>query len=433
VLNKVMVVADEIPVSLVALRAYATRVSGNDRIRLVACWITGVALAAIVVRHGVSSWRGLPDRRAPFGSDFRMNLWGPAILTSEGRNPWLPANSVPRFGIYSPSPVLPASYLLFPLFKWWGLVLTLQLWVTASLAITVVATRRVAKGLGLSNARASLMGLIVAISPVAEYNVNLAQFGVVALAACAIVVPMGVEHRTLHFAERCGYVMVIAVMFGKPTHAATLLLAELVFRRSIKWAMMAGAALVAMSALSFGVISARSGISVATLIRTMLDTAHNFADEAGSLGSRTDFLSEWTSSLVFDICAALAAIVGAKIVSDSTRLTLVQRFAVAMCLLTAFSYHHIYDTLPVLVALCALAFSLRGLARWVLVGALVLCEWLATPPLVGRFVARWLDVRWFDFRARLVFVLCVVVSASIIVNSQSSRRAGTSTVAPTGA
>jgi hypothetical protein len=403
---------------MVALRARWVERARQGRSITTLMSVVCIVLGAVVVRHAIGSWQALSNHQAPFGSDFRMNLWGPAILTSEGKNPWLPANSVPRFGIYSPSPVLPASYLLFPVFKWCGLMVTLKLWVTASLVTTVMATRRVARGLGASLHVALALGLLVAISPVSEYNVNLAQFGAVGIAACAVMVPTGPHRRWLHRVERLSYIAMIAVMFGKPTHAATLLLAEWVFQRSMKRSLMAGAALIAMSAVSFAVISARSGISVPDLMHTMFATAHNFADEAGSLGSRTDLLSQWTTSLVFDLSAALAAIVGAKIVSESTRLTLVQRFAVAMCLLTAFSYHHIYDTLPVLVALCALAHSRRDRWRWVLAVTLVAINWLATPPLIGGLVERWLDVRWFDFRSRLVFAVCVMVAAVIVVKAR---------------
>jgi hypothetical protein len=67
----------------------------------------------------------------------------------------------------------------------------------------------------------------------------------------------------------------------------------------------------------------------------------------------------------------------------------------AMCLLTAFTYHHLYDTLRALVAVCALALSLRGPLRWGLLVALVSIDWLAATSVVGRITAHSSDVVWF--------------------------------------
>ena len=83
---------------------------------------TALLCVLIALIAGLAAYRMQPlladSRDAPatgIGTDYRATVYGPNILVSEHKNPWDADESVPRFGPYPATPILPVSYAAYPL------------------------------------------------------------------------------------------------------------------------------------------------------------------------------------------------------------------------------------------------------------------------------------------------------------------------------
>jgi len=166
------------------------------------------------------------------------------------------------------------------------------------------------------------------------------------------------------------------------------------------------------------VIRARTGLAFGDLI----ESARSAGELLGSVpvnrmdGDRLDVLSLFWPSPVLDV-VMLAVAVGVIVWVHRLRdTTLHERILLGTTAATLLTYHHIYDTMP-LLALTAATAILWGRWRGVVLGvALVVVGWIDG---VHALSMAWQDlvgIDWFVLRSRLVFLLSLAVAAMVVID-----------------
>ena len=153
---------------------------------------TALLSVLIVLIAGLAAYRMQPliaDSRdasaTGIGTDYRATVSGPNILVSEHDNPWDADASVPRFGPYPATPILPVSYTAYPLLTRIDYRNGLTVFLCSSILLVVVGCGRIARSLGLSRLMALLVSSAVVLSPTNLYNLALGQTGAGLVAAVA--------------------------------------------------------------------------------------------------------------------------------------------------------------------------------------------------------------------------------------------------------
>lgn len=399
-----------------------------ERHRHVLLWVIAGLLLLLAGRAIISDTVAVSNGDDPGrGMDFRITMFGPSTNISEGLDPWDIDNAVPRFGIFPPSPYLPSLYTPFPLIAAVAAATSAALLVAWSGVLTVLASSAIARALGRSVPASLIIGAIVVLSPVSRYNLFLGQFGVGALAAVAyFAVRSRPRPQVIDHVEAAVYLVTMCLFFVKPTFALTALAAELAFRRSAWCVAKLTAVVLALSAVMFAVISIRTDTGVIDLVQSVRSSSTELGglEVNGLAGDRIDLPLLAVHSGVADlvaiaVCAAL--LVWINRLPDTT---LLERLFFGLAAVTLLTYHHMYDTLPLLVVLLFLvtAWPLRR-AVPLAVGLLVV-GWVRD---VGPVVSVWeglTGAEWFTLRAKLSFALCVVVTAVMILDRRRRRSGG---------
>ena len=392
----------------------------HDRRRVgIAIWVACGLLTLLAVQRFWPMIDGAASGDIRYGEDFLTAVFGPNQLISEGVDPWSVSAAVPRFGSYPATPIIPSSYLAFPILEPIGAAAAVTGWMLISLFITVFGTRAVMRSLALPLDVSMLVALLVVVSPVSLYNIEQGQTGAGLVAAVAFfAIRAHPEPRWWHRPEAWLYIGTIFFFFAKPTFALGFLAAELAYRRTAKlWAAFV-AAIVVLGTISMFVIRARTGLSFGDLI----ESARSAGELLGAApvnrmdGDRLDVLSLFWPSPALDV-VMLAVAVGAVVWVHRLRdTTLHERILLGTTAATLLTYHHIYDTMP-LLALTAATAIIWGRWRGVVLGvALVVVGWIDD---VNALSTAWQDlvgIDWFVLRSRLVFLLSFAVAAMVVID-----------------
>jgi hypothetical protein len=298
-----------------------------------------------------------------------------------------------------------------------------------TILITVLGTRSIVRSLGCSAAASWLIALLVLNSPPSLYNVEQGQTGAGLIAAAAFfAVRARSNPRWWDHAEAGLYLATICYLFAKPTFALGFLAAELAYRRRAKLFLIIAPTVVVLGSISMLVISARTNTSIGTLV----DSARAAGELLGEApvnrmdGDRLDLLSLFWPSPVLDVLMLLVAAALVVLVNRMRDATLHERLLLGTTAATLLTYHHIYDSLP-LLAMVAATVVLWGLRRGVvLAGALVVVGWIDD---VNRISMAWEDtigIVWFVLRSRLIFFLCIAIAVIVLVEHR--RRTAMSSV-----
>ena len=356
------------------------------------------------------------------GTDYRAIVYAPNILVAESENPWDADASVPRFGPHPTAPVWPVNYITFPLLSRVDYTTGLTFFLYCSILLVVVGCGRIARSLGLSRLVALLVASLVALSPVHLYNIALGQTGAGLVAAVAFFAVRARENPMWwHQLEKWIYGGTILLLFAKPTFAITFLAANLAYERSTRMFLRFLSVAFAIGLASFILIVLRSGLSVGTILRSMRSSSTILSQDVanGVDGDRLDFLSLLWPSALIDLAALVAVTVGLLWLNRMTHAGLRERLIMGIGLVTIGTYHHTYDSLPLLALLCvtALLWPLRRALPLAI--ALVVSGWLYGLNAVRKAITNVITIDFFALSARIIFVVVVAV---LIVTYRDSQR-----------
>ncbi len=360
------------------------------------------------------------------GVDYRITMYGPSTNISEGLDPWDVDNAVPRFGEVPPSPYLPSLYVPFALIAAVSAATSAAVLAAWSGVLTVAASSAIARALGASTPVSLIIGALVLMSPDSRYNLFLGQFGVAALAAVAyFAVRSRPRPGPLDHVEAAVYLVTLGVFFVKPTFALTALAAELAFRRSAWCVAKLTALVLVISSVMFVVIAIRTDTGVLDLVSSV----RNASTELGALevnglaGDRIDLPLLVIHSGLADLVALAVCAAVLVWINRLPDTTLLERLFLGLAAVTLLTYHHMYDTLPLLVVLLFLV-TVWPLRRAVpLAVALLVVGWLRD---VGPVVSVWESLtgaEWFALRARLSFAVAAVVTVVVLLDRRRRRTA----------
>jgi len=348
------------------------------------------------------------------GSDFKIAVYGPNVLVSEGRNPWDADNSVPRFGDAPASPILPSSYTLHPLLTRLGYPNSLTAFIILSALVVAFGTRSICRSIGLGFYTSLVIALIVSLSTTERYNIALGQTGAALIAAMAF---FAVRHapvrRWWHVAEQFLHGATILVFFAKPTFALAFLAADLAYSRTMRTFVRAAAVVIAVGGLHLLWMAHDTGVGLGGLVRSIRVSADFLLTQPLQRlsGDRTDLLNLLTQSTVVDVLA-LAVCAAALVWLNRLRsTTLFERLLLGTTMLTALTYHHIYDTLPLVTLLLACILLWPWPSATAVAAGLVITGQVRTFGFLSRRIQDLIGIDWFALQARLVFFVCVGVTA----------------------
>lgn len=393
---------------------------------------TAVVCLLIVSITGLAAYRLQPiiadSRDAPasgIGADYRVNTYGPNIMVSEGQNPWDADASVPRFGDYPAPPVWPVSFTAYPMLSRFDYTTGLTLFMFSSIMIVAVGCRRIARSLGLSKLLALLIGSLVALSPAHLYNVALGQTGVGLVAAVAFFAARARQNPSWwHHVERWAYGATILFLFAKPTFALTFLAANFAYERSARVFGRFLAAAAAIGLVGFVLIVARSDAGIGEILRSMRKTSTDLGAVPVNRmdGDRLDFLSLVFPSPLFDLVALAAVAVGLLWLNRMANATLRERLVIGVGLVTIGTYHHMYDSLPLLALMCCTVVVWPVRRALLLSIGLIVPGWLYGFNAVRNAIAEVVPIDFFALSARLVFVVIASVMAVTLRDIRTQTR-----------
>lgn len=366
------------------------------------------------------------SRNAPatdIGTDYRAILYAPNILVSESKNPWDPNESVPRFGPNPTAPIWPVNYIAYPLLSRFDYTTGLTFFLFCSVLLVMVGCRRIARSLGLSRLVALLVASVIALSPAHLYNVALGQTGVGVVAAVAYFAVRAHENPMWwHQVEKWIYAATILLLFAKPTFALTFLAANLAYERSTREFLRFLGVAFAIGLASFISILVRSGASVGTVLKSMRATGTILSADAGNGldGDRLDFFSLLHPSPLIDVVAIIAVIGGLIWLNRNLHGDLRQRLVMGVGVVTIGTYHHTYDTLPLLALLVVTVLVWPRRRAVPLAIALVVPGWLYGFTAVRKAITDVITIDWFALSARIIFL--VVVAVLVVTYRESERQ-----------
>lgn len=400
-------------------------------------WRTALLCIVIALTASLAVYRLQPlladSRDAPatgIGSDYRATVYGPNILVDEHKVPWDADESVPRFGPYPAPPALPVSYVAYPAFARAEYSTGLTLFLGCSIVLVAFGTRRIARSLGLSQLLAALVTSLVLLSPTHLYNVALGQTGVGVVTAVAFFATRAViAPRWWHQVEKWTYGAITLLLFGKPTFALTVLAANFAYERSARVFWKFTAAATGVGLLMLGLIVMRSDESVGGVLKMMRasSTTLSRVEVNGMDGDRLDFISLLFQSAVIDVIALAAVALGLWWLNRLEHATLRERLVMGLGLVTAGTYHHVYDSLPLLALICATVLIWPIHRAAILAVASVLAGWLYGFNAVREVITHWIAIDYFALSARIIFL---IVAITMTVTYLDARRRETNPVGP---
>lgn len=380
---------------------------------------TALVWILVALIAGLAAYRVQPlladSRDAPatgIGTDYRATVYGPNILVAEHNNPWDAEQSVPRFGPYPAPPVWPVSYIAYPLLNRVDYTTGLTLFMVCSILLVAGGCARIARSLGASRASSLLVACLVVLSPTHLYDLALGQTGAGMVAAVAFFAARAVKQpRYWHIAEQWIYGATILFLFAKPTFALTFLAANLAYDRSARVFLRFLAAAVAVGLANFIAIVVRSGEGLGDVVRSMRDSSTTLSEVAVNRmdGDRLDFLSLLHPSALIDIVALIAVVGGLMWLHRLQSVDLRERLVLGVGLVTIGTYHHTYDSLPLLALLCVtvLVWPLRRSVPLAI--GLVLPGWLYGFNAVRTVITDVIKIDFFALSARLITLVVVAV------------------------
>ena len=400
---------------------------------------TGLLCVVVAFVAGLAAYRMQPliaDSRdalaTGIGIDYRAIVYAPNILISERENPWNPEASVPRFGPHPTAPIWPVAYVAFPLLSRIGYTTGLTFFLLCSALLVVGGCGRIARSLGLSRLAALLVASLVALSPTHLFNVALGQTGAGAVAAVAFFAVRCRENPMWwHQLEKWIYGAAILLLFAKPTFAITFLAANLAYERSARVFLKFLAAAFAIGLASFVSIVLRSGEGVGTILRSMRATSSILGQDTGNGldGDRLDFISLFWPSSTIDLVALVAVAAGLLWLNRLTNADLRERLVLGVGLVTIGSYHHPYDSLPLLALLCV-TLSVWPAPRKALLGiGLVASGWLYGFTALRKAITRVITIDFYALSARMIFI--VVVGVLVVTYLDIRRRQNADSITST--
>ncbi len=381
------------------------------RIWLLCLVIAAVAaLAAVRLQPLIADAPDAPSRNA--GVDFRVNLYGPNVLVSEGKNPWNPALSVPRFGVFPASPIWPTSYSVHPLLARLDYSSVLTGFMCVSVLLVFQGSRRIVRSLGVNSVMASLVGALVVLSPTHLYNVALGQTGVGPVVLVAFFAVRAQANRSWwHHLELWLYGATALMLFAKPTFALTFLAANLAYENSARVFARFFAAAAGIGLVAFVYILVRSDVGLGSIVRSMRESSTILGDAPVNRmdGDRLDFLSLIAPSPLIDLLM-LAVVVGVLVwINRLPDTVLRERLVLSVGVVTIGTYHHVYDSLPLLALMCATVL-IWPLARAVaLAVGLVVSGWLYGLLAITNAITSVVSIDPFALQSRIIFLLVLAV------------------------
>lgn len=387
-------------------------------------WRTRLLCVVIALTTALALYRLQPliadSRDAPatgIGSDYRGTIYGPNILVSEHEVPWDADALVPRFGPYPTPPNLPVGYVAYPAFARVEYSTGLTLFLCCSILLVAFGSRRIARSLGLSQLLAWLVASLVVVSPTHLYNVALGQTGAGFVTAVAFFAMRAVmQPRWWHHLEKWSYGVATLLLFGKPTVALTFLAANLAYERTTRvfWKFLAAAMVVGVG--MFALIVTRSQETIGTVLGMLRASSTTLSGVRvnGMNGDRLDFVALLFGSPVVDALALAVVGVGLWWLNRLQRTTLRERLLIGIGLVTIGTYHHVYDSLPLLAIICATTL-IWPIGRALLVAlASVLSGWLYGFNAVREAIKDLIAIDYFALSARLIFVAVALTIAVTI-------------------
>ncbi len=382
------------------------------------------ALAAYRIQPIIADSNDAPA--SGIGADYRAAVYGPNILVSEGQNPWEENASVPRFGPWPTAPIWPAMYTAAPLVARVDYAAGLTVFLLCSILLVAVGCGRIGRSLGLPRLFAVLVAALVVLSPVHLYNVALGQTGAGAVAAVAFFAARARQNPAWwHHLEKWIYGATILFLFAKPTFALTFLAANFAYERSARTFGRFLAIAFSIGLVTFVSILARADVGIREILRSMSASSSTLSDLAGNHmdGDRLDFLALVLPSPIFDIVALVAVSAGLFWLNRVAHTTLHERLVLSIGLVTIGSYHHVYDSLPLLALLCVSLLFWR-LRRALLLGAgLVVSGWLYGLNAVREAIGEVVSIDYYALSSRIIFFLVAIVMA--VTYGDIKRRART--------
>lgn len=363
----------------------------------------------------------------PVGVDFATIVYGPNVLVAEGLNPWDIHNSVPRFGIFPSSPLWPSGYVFGWLFTLIGFDLVLTIWLVITVVVIVMGARRIALSFDVDPRLAWLIGLATVSSAVALYDVELGQTGaglVAIVAFFAALHPPGPGRSRL--AEAFGFGAVALFLFPKPTFALAAFAAELAYRRRVDWCMRAVAVLAVMGGTCLAVIMARSNDGPGEILAAIRTTARILGEAPvqRTAGDRVDFLSLIAPSPALDLLMVVVSLAIVVAISRWKSPTTFERLFIGTIVTTLLTYHHMYDTMHLLVLALVSTVIWPGHRRWIVLTALVVSAWVLKLHPLERALSSITGIEPFALHARLVFVVGAAMLVDALVRIRRRSRNG---------
>lgn len=397
-------------------------------------WRSAVLLIFIVAAAVLAAARLQPiiadSQDAPateVGVDYRTTVYGPNILVSERQNPWKPEASVPRFGRFPATPIWPVSYVAHPLLSRIGYTTGLSVFLSVSIALVIVGCGRISRSLGFSRLAALLIATLVALSPTHLYNVALGQTGVGLVAAVAYFAVRARQNPAWwHCLEKWIYAATILFLFAKPTFALTFLAANLAYERSVRVFARFAAVAASIGLVSFVSIVVRSDQGPAAIVSSMRKSSTILGNLPVNRmdGDRLDLVSLIFPSPLLDVVALVAVAAGLVLLNQLAHTTLRERLVLGIGLVTIGTYHHMYDSLPLLALMCCTLLS-WPLRQALLLGiGLVVSGWLYGINVIRNAITDVVPIDFFALQARLVFLLVAsaMVGTCLLVRSRPGDR-----------
>ena len=371
---------------------------------------------AVTLAFAVAAKRLVPIVRAPLGAaglgdvgvDFATIIYGPNLLVAEGLNPWDPINSVPRFGVFPSSPLWPSSYVFGSLFQRIGFDALLVTWMLLTVVIVVFGARRIALSFHVAPRAAWMIGVVMLLSPAFVYDVDLGQTGAGLVAITAFFAALHVPPRgRWRLVEQIGFGAVALLLVPKPTFALAAITAELAYRRRLDWCARAAAVIAVVGGACLVVIMRRADLTIGNVIESVRETSTILGDVPLQRieGDRVDWLSLIVPSPALDLAMIIVALAVVLVIWRWRAPTTFERLFLGTIVTTLLTYHHMYDTMHLLILVLVSMVLWPGRRAWVVLAATVVASWLYRIAALDRFTSRLTDIGSFALQARLVFVV----------------------------
>ena len=213
---------------------------------------------------------------------------------------------------------------------------------------------------------------------------------------------------------------------AKPTFALTFLAANLAYERSVRVFARFAAVAASIGLVSFVSIVVRSDQGPAAIVSSMRKSSTILGNLPVNRmdGDRLDLVSLIFPSPLLDVVALVAVAAGLVLLNQLAHTTLRERLVLGIGLVTIGTYHHMYDSLPLLALMCCTLLS-WPLRQALLLGiGLVVSGWLYGINVIRNAITDVVPIDFFALQARLVFLLVAsaMVGTCLLVRSRPGDR-----------